>query len=108
MATGRPGIATTARTASRDPARSDRFRDISQVRGARSMSMPERAWPELPEGYLSIPERLNTAEFVLDRHIAAGRGGRVALYAPPDRSVTFGELRHMVDRCGLGLQSLGV
>lgn len=66
-----------------------------------------RAELELPEGYLRIPERLNMGAWLVDRHVAEGRGGKVAVFAE-GRSWTFGELRELSNRFGNALEALGV
>jgi 2-aminobenzoate-CoA ligase len=51
---------------------------------------------ELPE--LQFPERLNCATELLDRHVAAGRGDRVALRAPGGVAWTYRELQQRANR----------
>jgi 2-aminobenzoate-CoA ligase len=45
---------------------------------------PRESWPDLRvvEAGLAYPERLNVVSELLDRHVAEGRGGRVAIVAP--------------------------
>jgi acetyl-CoA synthetase len=57
--------------------------------------------------YLEIPEYLNIAEATVDRHVAAGRGGKVAAYFG-DRPYTYAELRELSNRFGIVLRALGV
>jgi len=57
--------------------------------------------------YLEIPEHLNIAEAVVDRHVAAGRGGKVAAYFG-DRPYTYAELRELSNRFGNALRAIGV
>jgi benzoate-CoA ligase family protein len=57
--------------------------------------------------YLEIPEHLNMAEAIVDRHVAAGRGGKVAAYFG-DRPYTYAELRELSNRFGNVLRALGV
>ncbi len=60
-----------------------------------------------------IPRAFNAAEYFVDRHVAAGRGARVALEyvraldAASER-VTYAELLAGVNRCGNALRALGV
>ena len=54
----------------------------------------------------ALPERLN-ASTIVDRQLAAGRGGRLAFVAE-DRSLTYEELGREVARAGHLLRSLGV
>jgi len=61
----------------------------------------------LPEGYLKIPERINMAAWIVDRHVAEGRGGSAAVYAE-GRSYTFAELAELSNRFGNALKGLGV
>ncbi|WP_449281911.1 acetate--CoA ligase [Leucobacter sp.] len=70
-------------------------------------------------GELSVPEatwfaggRLNVAVNCVDRHVAAGRGDRVALFfegEPGDRqAITYDELQRRVARAANGLTALGI
>jgi benzoate-CoA ligase family protein len=52
-------------------------------------------------------ERFNLADWFVDRHVAEGRGERVALYCG-DRRVSYGELATEVSRVGNVLRELGV
>jgi benzoate-CoA ligase family protein len=61
----------------------------------------------LPEGYLKIPDRINMGAWVVDRHVARGRGGNVAVVAE-GRSYTFAELAALSNRFGNALRGLGV
>lgn len=61
----------------------------------------------LPPHYLEIPPRLNMGEWVVDRHVRAGRGGRVAVHVG-DRSYTYEEIRRLSNRAGNALRGLGV
>jgi benzoate-CoA ligase family protein len=49
----------------------------------------------------------NAAEYLVDRHIRAGDGGRTAVIAP-SRTLTYAELDSEVRRVAAGLKSLGV
>jgi acetyl-CoA synthetase len=66
-------------------------------------------WDELTG---PVAGSLNIAHAALDRHLAAGRGGRVALRCVgrlmQRRDVTYGELGDMADRVAAVLQGLGV
>jgi benzoate-CoA ligase family protein len=57
--------------------------------------------------YYHVPEEFNLASFLLDRHLAEGRGEKVALYYQ-DQTVTYGELAEKVNRLGNALRRLGV
>ncbi|HUY19384.1 MAG TPA: acyl-CoA synthetase [Candidatus Binataceae bacterium] len=66
---------------------------VSQVRSSRS--------------FLEIPERFNMAAWAVDRHVAEGRGGKIAAWAS-DRSYTFDEIRQLSNRFGNVLLDRGV
>ncbi len=79
---------------------------------------PAVADPTAPGG-LTVPEaqwfvggRLNVAVNCVDRHVAAGRGDKVALYVegePGDRRVlTYAELQREVSKAANALTALGV
>jgi benzoate-CoA ligase family protein len=55
-----------------------------------------------------LPSSFNAAAFFVDRHVAEGRGGRVAFRVPGGPAVTYGELAARADRAGHGLSGLGV
>jgi benzoate-CoA ligase family protein len=57
--------------------------------------------------YLAIPERLNIAEAIVDRHVDAGRGGKTAVYFG-ERPYTYAHLRALSNRFGNVLRGLGV
>ncbi len=67
---------------------------------------------ELPFARWFQGGRLNASVQALDRHVAAGRGDKVAYHwegEPGDtRSLTYGELLDQVSRLANGLRSLGV
>ena len=44
--------------------------------------------------FLEIPERFNMGAWVVDRHVAEGRGGKLAAWAG-GRSYTFDEIRQL-------------
>lgn len=52
---------------------------------------------------LGIPERFNATTHFVDRHLAEGRAGKVAIECGDER-VTYGELADRVNRCGRGLR----
>jgi benzoate-CoA ligase family protein len=52
---------------------------------------------------LGIPERFNAAAHFVDRHVAEGRGSRIAIECG-DQRVTYGELAERVNRCGIVLR----
>jgi benzoate-CoA ligase family protein len=61
---------------------------------------------------LDLPRRasgrqFNMAEPLVDRHVAEGRGGRVALRLS-DRTVTYAELQSLVNRAGNALSASGI
>jgi benzoate-CoA ligase len=54
-----------------------------------------------------IPARFNAASFFVDRHLAEGRGGKVAFFHE-DTSITYAALAELVNRVGNALLDLGV
>ncbi len=58
-------------------------------------------------GYLEIPDQLNIASHVIDRHVEQGRGARVAAWAE-GRAYTFADLRALTNRFANALCALGV
>ena len=54
-----------------------------------------------------IPDTFNLASFLTDRHLAEGRGDRVALYYQ-DQRITYRELLASVNRTGNGFKRLGL
>src|SRR3989454_6295190 len=56
---------------------------------------------------VSLPERFNIADYLVDRHVREGRGGRTAILCG-DESVTYGQVAERSNRLGNGLRSLGV
>jgi benzoate-CoA ligase family protein len=63
--------------------------------------------PTGARGYLEIPEQLNLAGYVIDRHVEEGRGARVAAWAE-GRAYTFADLRALTNRFANALCALGV
>jgi 2-aminobenzoate-CoA ligase len=67
-------------------------------------------WPQriytLPE-YATYPRRLNSTEELVDRHIEAGRGDRVAILFE-EQKITYAELQASINKLGSALKSLGV
>ncbi|MFQ5986471.1 MAG: benzoate-CoA ligase family protein [Thermoplasmata archaeon] len=57
--------------------------------------------------HIEIPDRLNVAEFFVDRNVSEGRGERVAFLCE-DRTVTYAQLQESVNRVGNALLNLGV
>ncbi|MBI2819338.1 MAG: AMP-binding protein, partial [Acidobacteria bacterium] len=54
-----------------------------------------------------LPEIFNFAAALLDRHLAEGRGSRVALLGPAG-TLTYAELVRLANQAGNALQALGV
>ena len=52
---------------------------------------------------LGIPGQFNAAAFFVDRHLAEGRGARIAIECGDER-VTYAELAERVNRCGNALR----
>ena len=57
--------------------------------------------------YLSIPAEFNIARAIIDRHVDAGRGAKVAAWFD-DRSYTYAELRELSNRFANVLRGLGI
>jgi benzoate-CoA ligase family protein len=65
-------------------------------------------WETPPDdGAAEVPEQFNMATALVDRHLQAGRGDRVAVYYG-DQQLTYWELAALVNRTGNGLLSLGI
>lgn len=58
-------------------------------------------------GYLEIPDPLNLGHWVVDRHVAEGRGHRVAVRSG-DTTYTYDDLRRLSNRAGNAFRALGV
>jgi len=54
-----------------------------------------------------VPDRFNAASFFVDRHVAEGRGGKVAFFHD-DGELTYAGLQEQVNRAGNALRGLGV
>ena len=71
---------------------------------------PAEAWPErvytLPE-FRAYPQRLNSTEELLDRHVAEGRGNRAAILFE-DQRITYAALAAQVNRLAGALRGLGI
>jgi 2-aminobenzoate-CoA ligase len=67
-------------------------------------------WPQriytLPE-HESYPQRLNSTEELVDRHVEAGRGDRVAILYEEQR-ITYRQLQASVNKLGSALRGLGI
>ena len=63
--------------------------------------------PDSPDPYHALPRRFNAAAHFVDRHVAAGRGQRVALVCD-GRGITYREVHAGVNRVGNALRRLGV
>ncbi len=71
---------------------------------------PRELWSErvytLPE-HASYPQRLNSTEELVDRHVAEGRGDRAAILFD-DQRISYKALQASVNKLGNALRSLGV
>ncbi|MGZ6195688.1 MAG: AMP-binding protein, partial [Candidatus Binataceae bacterium] len=76
---------------------------MSKLPSASSMTSK----PTGVRGYLEIPDELNIASHVIDRHVEQGRGARVAAWAE-GRAYTFADLRALTNRFANALCALGV
>jgi benzoate-CoA ligase len=54
---------------------------------------------------LGVPEQFNAAAYFVDRHLAEGRAGNVAIECGDER-VTYAELAERVNRCGNALRDV--
>src|SRR2546428_13477265 len=54
-----------------------------------------------------MPRAFNAAVWFVDRHVAEGRAGRLAIRCG-GRDITYGEVRAGANRCGNALRRLGV
>ena len=54
-----------------------------------------------------VPDRFNASTFFVDRHIAEGRGGKVA-FLHEEGELTYAGLQELVNRAGNALRDLGV
>src|SRR5262249_9765038 len=62
---------------------------------------------ESPELVITLPDAFNAATYFVDRHVAEGRGSKVAIECG-DQLVTYHELLHRTNRAGNALRNLGV
>jgi benzoate-CoA ligase len=65
----------------------------------------ERPAPAPP--VVSVPDQFNVADYLVDRHLREGRGGRTAILCG-DESITYGQIADRSNRVANGLRSLGV
>src|SRR5712692_10058774 len=56
---------------------------------------------------VNVPDQFNVADYLVDRHVREGRGGRTAILCG-DESVTYAQVAERSNRVGNGLRSLGV
>ncbi len=56
---------------------------------------------------LGVPEFFNATTYFVDRHVAEGRGGEIAIECGEAR-ITYGEVQQQVNRLGTALRRLGV
>ena len=56
---------------------------------------------------MEIPARFNAASFFVDRHVAEGRGDKVAFFYE-DTRLTYGAMAELANRAGNALLDLGV
>jgi benzoate-CoA ligase family protein len=61
----------------------------------------------IPAAPIRLPDEFNAATYFIDRHLAAGRGEKVALECLDDR-VTYSQLHERVNRVGNALRDLKV
>src|SRR4030081_3153362 len=56
---------------------------------------------------VSVPDRFNIADYLVDRHVRDGRGDRTAILCG-DESVSYAQVAERSNRVGNGLRSIGV
>src|SRR5438445_2056262 len=56
---------------------------------------------------VTVPDSFNIADYLVDRHVREGRGGRTAILCGDD-AVTYAQVAERSNRVGNGLRSLGV
>src|ERR1700686_5100569 len=56
---------------------------------------------------VALPERFNLADYLVDRHVREGGGGRTAILCG-DESITFAQVAERSNRLANGLRSIGV
>ncbi len=72
--------------------------------------LPEKqTWPQYltPDEFANTPDKLNLADFLLDRHVKAGRGDNIAIKFM-DKEITYAQLQKMVNQFGNALKDAGV
>src|SRR6185295_9914806 len=78
------------------------------MRSANRFSFPWGGWDlraiRSPE---DVPEQFNFATALLDRHLAEGRGGQMALWGPAG-NLTYEQLYRLANQAGNALRELGV
>ncbi len=71
---------------------------------------PRELWPQriytLPE-HAAYPQRFNSTEELVDRHVEEGRDDRVAILYE-DQKITYRQLQSAVNRLGSALRALGI
>ncbi len=69
---------------------------------------PKELWPSYTEPTeFPVPDKLNLAEFLLDRHVKEGRGDNVAILFG-DQKITYKQLLAMANKFANVLKSMGV
>ena len=71
---------------------------------------PKDTWPEyiIPDEFKDeLPDKINLADYFLDRHVREGRGDNVAIKFM-DQTYTYAQLQEMVNRFGNALKEAGV
>ncbi|MDR3567023.1 MAG: acyl-CoA synthetase [Syntrophobacteraceae bacterium] len=72
--------------------------------------LPDKnTWPQYltPDEFADTPYKLNLADYLLDRHVAAGRGDNVAIRFM-EKVITYSQLQKMVNQFGNALKGAGV
>src|SRR5215213_8503952 len=72
-----------------------------------SVAKPEPAGKAEPQAMIAVPRRYNFAADILERNLAAGRGGKAA-FIDSRGTWSYATLAQRVDRFAALLQSLGI
>lgn len=69
----------------------------------------KETWPEyvIPEECGDVPDKLNLADHLVDRHVREGRGENVAVKFM-DKAITYAQLQKMINQFGNALREVGV
>ncbi|MGC9195523.1 MAG: acyl-CoA synthetase [Syntrophobacteraceae bacterium] len=72
--------------------------------------LPEKhSWPQylVPDEFADTPDALNLADYLIDRHVKAGRGQNTAIKFM-DKVITYSQLQKKINQFGNALKDAGV